>query len=84
MSMPTKTGTNPRDRVREIVRDALSRPDEMSLDGLVDEIMEAAGAEGLKNYAMGFMASSFQSREGITFEDGIIRAEQALQEAALI
>jgi len=81
--MPTKTGT-PKDKVREIVRDALSRPEDMSLEGLVDEIMEAAGVDGIKNYAMGFMASSFQSREGITFEDGIIRAEKALQEAALI
>ena len=80
--MPTKTG-NPRDRVREIVQDALSRPEEMSLDGLVDEIMDAAGVEGLKNYAIGFMASSFMRRDGIPMECAEMQAEEALRGAGL-
>lgn len=40
--MPTKTGNTQRELVRDILQDALSRPEEISLDGLVDEIMEAA------------------------------------------
>jgi len=81
--MPTKTGTNPRDRIREIVLDALSRPDEMSLEGLVDEIMEAAGVDGIKNYAIGFMASSFMRRDGISQAEAQQQAENALREAGL-
>lgn len=81
--MPTKTGTNPRDRIREIVLDALSRPEEMSLDGLVDEIMEAAGVDSIKNYAIGFMASSFMRRDGISQAAAEMQAESALREAGL-
>ena len=80
--MPTKTG-NPRDKVREIVQDALSRPEDMSLDGLVDEIMEAAGVDGIKNYAIGFMASSFMRRDGISLAEAQQRAENALRGAGL-
>lgn len=80
--MPTKTG-NPRDKVREIVQDALSRPEEMSLDGLVDEIMEAAGVDGIKNYAIGFMASSFMRRDGISQAEAQQQAENALRGAGL-
>jgi len=81
--MPTKTGT-PKDRVREIVQDALSRPDEMSLEGLVDEIMDAAGVDGIKNYAIGFMASSFMRRDGISLAEAQMQAESALKEAAVV
>ena len=81
--MPTKTGT-PKDKVREIVQDALSRPEDMSLEDLVNEIMEASGAEGIKNYAIGFMGATFMRREGFSREEAEMKAEQALKEAALI
>ena len=79
--MPATMG-NPRDKVREIGQEALSRREEMSLDGLVDEIMEAAG-DGIKNYAIGFMASSFMRRDGITLAAAQMKAESALKEAGL-
>ena len=81
--MPTKTETNPRDKVREIVQDALSRPEEMSPEGLVDEIMEAAGVEAIKNFAIGFMASSFMRRDGISLNAAEMQAESALKEAGI-
>jgi hypothetical protein len=80
----TEMRETPRDRVRAILQEALANPEEMRLDDLVDEIMEASGADGLKNYAIGFLSFTFMRRDGIQRDLAEQNAESALRGAGLI
>jgi hypothetical protein len=78
----TEMRETPRDKVRAILENVVVPGTRVDL--LVDEIMEASGADGLKNYAIGFMAATFVRRGGIDRDAAEQRAEGALMEAGLI